>query len=153
MRKSQKKILRDLDQIDKKIIELLKENAKITNTKIAKELNISEANVRRRIKILEEKKIILGYKVILNLKKLGEKEVIIGLDVSAENLIKIIDYLKKIKKEEKKIREIYLSYGDHDIIIIFSYSDQEELNEFIKKIEKLEGIKRICPAVLVETIY
>jgi Lrp/AsnC family transcriptional regulator for asnA, asnC and gidA len=148
MRNSKIKIKDNLDDLDKKILEILKNNARTPNTKIAKLLGVSEANIRRRIKILEEKKIIKKYKAEIDYKKIGYNLVWIGLDVRPESIIKTIEEIKKIEE----IESFYLSSGDHDIMIEFVYENQEELNNLIQKLEKFEGVERICPAILIEKI-
>ncbi|MCJ2511953.1 MAG: winged helix-turn-helix transcriptional regulator, partial [Candidatus Thermoplasmatota archaeon] len=50
-----------LDHVDVKILEKLRENARTSNIGIARDLNISEATVRRRIMSMEKKGIIKGY--------------------------------------------------------------------------------------------
>ena len=137
-----------IDEIDKKIIEILEKNARTPFTKIAKLLNISESAVRKRVKKLEDRKIIKGYKAEINYKNIGYKIVWVGLDVKAENIVNIIESLKNFDE----IKNFYLSSGDHDIMIEFIYKEQEELNDLIKKLEKLEGVTRICPAILIEKI-
>ncbi len=146
MRNSKLKANEFLDDLDKKILMILKNNARTPNTKIAKLLGVSEANIRRRIKILEEKQIIKKYKAEIDYKKIGYSLVWIGLDVKPESMIKIIEKIKEIKE----IENFYLSSGDHDIMIEYIYESQEELNKLIQKLEKLEGVKKICPAILIE---
>jgi DNA-binding Lrp family transcriptional regulator len=62
----------DLDSIDKQILEQLTKNARQTSLAIAKHLNQSERVVRYRIKQLEEKNIILGYRPFIRLQFLQD---------------------------------------------------------------------------------
>jgi len=50
-----------LDKKDLKIIEILKGDSRTAFTEIAKILGVSEATVRKRVKNLEDKKVITGY--------------------------------------------------------------------------------------------
>ena len=59
------------DEIDWNILSLLSKNARILLTDIAEKLSIPERTVAFRIKRLEQKKIILGYKPLLDLNLLG----------------------------------------------------------------------------------
>ncbi len=60
-----------VDEIDLKILKSLAKNAKKTTINIAKEIEQSPQLIIQRIKKLEQKNIILGYKPILNWSSLG----------------------------------------------------------------------------------
>lgn len=49
-----------IDTKDQTILELLEKNARISYMEIARKLEISETAIRKRVKKLEEKEIILG---------------------------------------------------------------------------------------------
>lgn len=55
-----------LDQVDLGILELMQENARISNADIARELNMAPSAVLERIRKLEQKNIILQYTTRLN---------------------------------------------------------------------------------------
>ena len=134
------------DDIDNKIIKILINNSRISNTKIAKLLNISEASVRKRIKKIIKIGIIKKFTVELNYNLLGYKRVFIGLNIDKD---KIFNILEKISKN-KNIINIYLAGGDHDILIDFLYSKPEELDEYIKYLQSIEGIKSIWPTIVID---
>jgi len=135
-----------IDDIDNKIIKILINNSRISNTKIAKLLNISEASVRKRIKKIIKSGIIKKFTVELNYNLLGYKRVFIGLNIDKD---KIFNILEKISKN-KNIINIYLAGGDHDILIDFLYSKPEELDEYIKYLQSIEGIKSIWPTIVID---
>jgi Lrp/AsnC family transcriptional regulator for asnA, asnC and gidA len=135
-----------IDDIDNKIIKILINNSRISNTKIAKLLNISEASVRKRIKKIINSGIIKKFTVELNYNLLGYKRVFIGLNIDKD---KIFNILEKISKN-KNIINIYLAGGDHDILIDFLYSKPEELDEYIKYLQSIEGIKSIWPTIVID---
>jgi Lrp/AsnC family transcriptional regulator for asnA, asnC and gidA len=135
-----------IDDIDNKIIKILINNSRISNTKIAKLLNISEASVRKRIKKIIKNGIIKKFTVELNYNLLGYKRVFIGLNIDKD---KIFNILEKISKN-KNIINIYLTGGDHDILIDFLYSKPEELDEYIKYLQSIEGIKSVWPTIVID---
>lgn len=138
-----------LDEIDEKIIEILKKNARTPYTKIGEVIGLSEAAVRKRIKKLEKTGVIKKYTIEIEYKILGYKMAWIGVDITPESLLNVLDKIKKTKC----VKNVYASFGDHDIMIEFLFKAQEELNNFIKKLEKIKGIVRICPAILIEKIF
>jgi len=135
-----------IDDIDNKIIKILINNSRISNTKIAKLLNISEASVRKRIKKIMKIGIIKKFTVELNYNLLGYKRVFIGLNIDKD---KIFNILEKVSKN-KNIINIYLAGGDHDILIDFLYSKPEELDEYIKYLQSIEGVKSVWPTIVID---
>ena len=61
-----------LDEIDKNLLELLKENARASYSFLAKEVNLSAPAVKERLLKLEDAGIISGYTVVINDEALGK---------------------------------------------------------------------------------
>ena len=139
-----------MDEKDRKIIEILEKNARTPFTQIAKEVGLSEGAVRKRVEALERKGVIRKYVAVVDPKKLGYNNVtILGLDVDPTKLLDIANEIAKIKE----VRTVCLSTGDHMIMAEIWAKDGRELSEILaKKIGKIDGIKRLCPAILLEKI-
>ncbi|MDN5205228.1 Lrp/AsnC family transcriptional regulator [Fulvivirgaceae bacterium BMA10] len=60
-----------LDRIDRKILEILQSNAKITNAQLSKEIGLSPAPTLERVKKLENSGIIKSYHATLDTDKIG----------------------------------------------------------------------------------
>ncbi len=59
------------DPIDRKILEILQSNAKITNAQLSKEVGLSPAPTLERVKKLEQSGVIKNYHAVLDLKEIG----------------------------------------------------------------------------------
>ena len=131
------------------LLKILLENARTPYVKIAEMLNVSEAAIRKRIKKLEKERIILKYTVEVDPKKIGYNiETLIGVDTDPEHYLAVIEKLKNMKE----ILNLYSSTGDHMMLLKCWFRDSNELSLFIKKIEKIEGVTKICPAIILEKI-
>ncbi len=131
------------------LIKILLENARTPYIKIAEKLGVSEAAIRKRIKKLEKEKIILKYTVDIDPKKLGYNiDSLIGIDTEPEYYISTLEKLKNMDE----VINLYSSSGDHMMLLRCWFKDSNELSSFIKKIEKIEGVTRICPAIILEKI-
>ncbi len=139
-----------IDETDKKIIEILQKNARTPYTQIAKEIGLSEGAIRKRIDSLEKKGIIKKYVAVVDPKKMGYNSItLLGLDAEPT---KLLDVANKIAKIEEA-RNVYLSTGDHMIMAEIWVKDGKELSDILaNKIAKIEGVKRICPAIILEKI-
>ncbi len=134
---------------DLTILEMLKENSRRPFVEIAKVLGVSEAAVRKRVRRLEDKGVIKRYTVEVDYKKLGfEVHTLIGIDTKPEHYIPAIERLKKLRE----VKSLYTSSGDHMILLECWFKKSEELMEFLKKVKKIEGVTRVCPAVILEKV-
>ena len=131
------------------LIKLLRENSRITFVELAKRFNVSETAIRKRVKKLEELGIIRKYTVEVDPKKLGFKlNVLMGIDTRPEDYLQTLDKLKGMEK----VISLYSSSGDHMILIECWFKNSEELMGFVKKLGKISGITKVCPAIILEKI-
>ncbi|KAA0000139.1 MAG: Lrp/AsnC family transcriptional regulator, partial [Thermoplasmata archaeon] len=119
-------------------------------TQIAKEIGLSEGAIRKRVESLEKKGVIKKYIAIIDPKKIGYNSItLLGLDAEPTKLFDIANEIAKI--EEAK--NVYLSTGDHMIMAEIWAKDGKELSDILaNKIAKIDGVKRICPAIILEKI-
>jgi Lrp/AsnC family transcriptional regulator for asnA, asnC and gidA len=143
-------MMKSLDEKDMKIIRMLMEDARISYTNMAKELDITEAAVRKRVKNLESRGVIKRYTIDVDSTKLGYNIVsLTGIDTEPE---KFLDVAKKLKEEEFT-RNVFITTGDHMIMAEIWAKDGDELTRIIsEKIGRLQGVKKICPAIILEKI-
>ncbi|MEM4357960.1 MAG: Lrp/AsnC family transcriptional regulator [Candidatus Pacearchaeota archaeon] len=131
-----------------KILQLLKENARISYTKLAKLFDVSETAIRKRIRSLEAKGIIKKYTVELDIKKAGLVHALIGLDTRPEYYLAVTEKLSRLKE----ITSLYASSGDHMLLAECWFEKSTELLNFIKSLKKIKGVTKVCPAITLEKI-
>ncbi|WP_025765248.1 Lrp/AsnC family transcriptional regulator [Dyadobacter tibetensis] len=78
-----------LDQIDRKVLEILQTNAKITNAQLSKEIGLSPAPTLERVKKLEQSGIIKSYHAQLEPER-------VGLGVSTFVQISLVGHRKAV---------------------------------------------------------
>lgn len=139
-----------VDDVDRRIIEILQKDSRIPNTEIAKKLDISEASVRNRIKDLVEEGIIRKFTVETEPSRLGYDSVaLVGVDVEPEKFLSAANELS----EFEEVKEVFLTTGDHMIMMEIWAKTGEQLTEILsEKVGKVNGAERICPAVILEKI-
>jgi len=89
-----------LDLKDKKILTLLDEDARLSNSQIAKKVGLSKPAVEYRLKRFEKNKLIFQYYAVIDFTKLGYSQYKIYFkfqDTTLEDEQKIIDYWNKDK--------------------------------------------------------
>jgi len=140
----------EVDELDLKILKMLQEDGRLSFTGIAKKLRMSESTIRKRVQALQKKKVIKRFTVEVNPSKIGINTVaIVGVDVDSTELLEAAQKLC----EMKEIRSVATSTGDHMIMTEVWTTGERELMKIIsEKIGKIDGVKRTCPAIILEKL-
>lgn len=129
-----------LDELDHKIIAVLQENARLTNSEVARQVGSTEPTVRRRIDRLLENHIIkivavappmpLGYQIVA----------IMGIQIDHKHL----GTVERALAEMPEIRFAGVTLGSYDVVVEAWFRSNEELLTFLhEQLSKIEGIQRI----------
>jgi Lrp/AsnC family leucine-responsive transcriptional regulator len=122
-----------IDVIDRKIIDVLKLNARLSFAEIARKVALSPSSVRERIQKLEENEVIKSYSVEVNQPLMGNGlEVFIMLKIFDGKLQKIISEITNYPEVQKVFR-ITGPYNMHMQVVL---KDQLHLQHFIDKLTK-----------------
>ncbi|MFP3214648.1 MAG: HTH-type transcriptional regulator LysM [Nitrososphaeria archaeon] len=124
-----------MDEIDLKLLELLKEDGRASYIDLGKQLNLSEAAVRRRVKKLVEDGVIKKFTIEI---KERERAMALTLLSTSPNIptYEVASNISKIKGVEK----VYEITGQYDIAVLISAPSIAEVNKVIDEIRKAEGV-------------
>ncbi len=133
----------DVDRIDRKILRLMQQNARIKNVNLARQVGVAQSTVLERVRRLEERGVIKGYRVIIDPEKLGLS---IQAFVSVTMQRHEAEVIKRFEGGVKKIRGVRACYhltGRFDYLLYVVARDLEELGKIVKsKIAALDGYGR-----------
>ncbi len=130
-----------LDDFDKKILNLLQKDARMTIKEISSRLNLSTTPVFERIKKLEKSGIIDRYVAVLNPQKLGKKLTAFANISITDPSKKAVDAFVKKVIQFPEVMECHYVTGTSDFMIKVLVTDIEKYNLFV--LEKLTGIPNI----------
>lgn len=106
-----------LDQIDKKILRYMQENARITNAELAEKVGLSPTPCLRRLRRLETDGIIKGYHTEVNKEALGVGvTVVILVKLEKEDEASLRAFEAAITEREE-VMECYLVTGKFDYFL------------------------------------
>lgn len=139
-----------LDVKDNKILFELEKNARRSNSSIAKSVGLSKDAVGYRIKQLENKGIVRGYRLLVDVSKIGYTLYRIYLrliDISQKDLENIVNYLKR----EKNAWWIAKLDGSWDFVFAYWSKTPNKFYEFYRlfseNFRKYIKDKSICPMI------
>lgn len=139
----------ELDETDKRILDLLQEDARRSFKDIAKEVNVSEATVFFRVKKLVKSGVIKSFKAIVDPKLVGKETLaFVMLKANPNVYTKVLPTLMKMEE----IYEIYDVTGAYYAILKIRTRNTEELAAIIDKIGMIEGITGTETAVVLRKI-
>jgi DNA-binding Lrp family transcriptional regulator len=137
----------ELDDIDKKIIDHLKKDSRVSYTTLEKKLNISDVAVKKRIDKLIEQGIIERFSISIDHRKLG-------MPLRAFILLKSIpSETSQINEELTKVENVQSishTIGSFDLLIELICKDIDELKQVTdESIGNLRGVTDIRTLVVV----
>lgn len=137
-----------LDELDERLLTMLRDDARQTIAQLSKELGISRGQIYSRLARLEEAGIVGGYTVRLGTAYTASR-------VRAHMMIKTLPrYHREVEQSLAAIgavQAIHAISGEYDIIAMLEADDSAQLNEFIDNIGLLEGVERTTTSVILVT--
>ena len=128
-----------INEIDMKILNILRENARISNADIARMMNMAPSAVLERVRKLENNGYVSGYETRLDYKKLGLK-LTAFIELLTSETIGSTDIGYKLAKLPF-IQEIYSVSGDYCYLIKVRVADSDALAELLSQMGQIKGIK------------
>ena len=124
----------------------LKQNGRKSYRQIAKELNVSVGTITNRVKRLQDKGVIKGFKMELDYEKLGyTMETLIGIDAKGD----MEDILEKCPDN---IVSLDKTTGKYNTMLITRFKDTVELNEFLEMLSDNENVNNTYTQLILNTI-
>lgn len=140
-RKNETKVLffpeiTEFDERDLRILRLIADNARINSVKISTKTDISVSNINYRIKKMIKNGIIKGFKVLLDLEKIGYYWYKIEMQLSDLSVKQqMLDYFEK----HPDIVYAYETISDNDLELELEVDSFEKFREVLDDIRKVFG--------------
>ena len=134
----------EIDSTDYKILELLQDNARISNVELAKKVHLSPSPCLARVRQLEESGAISRYVTLLDPIALG-LTVSVFIQVRLEKQIETaLETFERAIAERSEVMECYLMTGNSDYLIRVVVRDVQALEGFIVKfLSRVPGVGNI----------
>ena len=144
---AERMFLDGLDELDRKIVGLLIQNARMSYSDIGQQVGISRVAVKMRVQALEKKGIIEEYTTIINPQKLGGAvSCYFEIETAPESLSEVAEILR----QNDTVTQIYRVTGKNKLHVHAVAASGEEMEQLISTvIDPLPGVIRCdCNIIL-----
>jgi Lrp/AsnC family transcriptional regulator for asnA, asnC and gidA len=140
---------RKVDELDYNLIRLLALNARQSIRELARELNLAASTVHARLMRLVKSGIIKRFTILPDYNALGYTvTVLILLQVEGGKIVEVGEYLARFPN----VVAVYDITGDYDLALIAKFRSVDELDKFIKAVNRLPEVKRTVTSLALRSI-
>ena len=126
-----------IDRLDLQILRSLSRDGRKPFKEIARELDVSDATIRKRVRRMQKEEIIKQFHILIDYDKIGKFiKAFIGLKVNPPQIQEIVKGLAN----HPDIQVMYRTTGGWDIFVEVIFKDMQELNWFLEKKLNINGI-------------
>ena len=138
-----------VDDLDRKIIDLLFEDARLSNRKIAEKLDFTEGTIRTRVKRLEEENII-RFTAVTNMAHFGRDQLAyIGVLVEQDKIQTVAEAIKGLEG----INAVIVLLGRFDILAIGLFKDLKDVHDVASnQILSMTGVRNVETTIAVDVV-
>ena len=124
------KNMQELDEVDKKILNQLQRNNRITNEELGALVNLSTSSVQRRLKRLRDDKIIEADISVVSPSAIGYGiTCVVDVTLHLGNS-QVIDGFKTLMSKCREVMQCYYVTGSYDFVIIVNTRDMQHYGRF-----------------------
>ena len=135
-----------MDDVDKEILAILKDDGRATYSNIGKKVELSEGAVRKRIKALVDSGAIRRFTVKVGLTDGAEAIALLAVDPSLPT-----SDLSQALRQFSNVETVYEITGEYDIAVTISGMNITEVNDCLEKIRRLKGVANTNTMIVLRT--
>ena len=136
----------NMDDIDEKVLKILKENSRATYVDIGRSLGLSEGTVRNRVQTLIDSGVISKFTVEVSLSVGVRALIMISVNPTTPTL-EVSTEVQKLSGVER----LYEVTGEYDIVTVISASNINGLNQTIEEIRVITGVEKTNTIIVLRT--
>jgi Lrp/AsnC family leucine-responsive transcriptional regulator len=142
-----------LDNTDKKILDILQDDARITNLELANRIGISPPATLERVKRLEKNGVIKKYVALVDPTKVSKGTfALVSVALMIHQIPSIDSFTKQINKLDE-VLECYHITGSDDFMLKIAVENIEQYEKFIlNKLTRIKGVSKVTTNIVLSTV-
>lgn len=138
-----------LDQIDRRLVEALRADARASYAQLAREVGLSAPSVQERVRRLERRGVLLGFHAFVD-------PMVIGLAVTALVGIQQTDSAEQDEVAQRlaaiaEIEDCWFVAGEQAFVVKVRVADVAALEATIARLQRVDGVARTRTTVVLST--
>ena len=139
----------ELDDLDRRILDLLGDDARLSNRSLARRLGMVEGTIRARIKRMQTRNLLRFTAISDNRQHGGPSLAFIGISNNPAITRELAESIARMPE----IRSVIVTLGRFNLLAIGLFSTLEELGELAKnRILALDGVTGVDTSVVIKSI-
>ncbi|WP_093758248.1 Lrp/AsnC family transcriptional regulator [Tardiphaga sp. OK245] len=142
-----------LDEIDYRILRALQSNGRIQNNDLADIVGLSPSPCLRRVRLLEEEKIIENYVALVNASKVGlDLTVFARVWLTGQDAATVDHFIAAVRRLPQ-IVECHLMAGDCDFLLRVVAKDLASYRKFqVEDLTRIKGVQSVKTDIPMQSI-
>lgn len=137
-----------IDRLDVEILVRLSANARVGIAELAADLGVSRTTVQLRLRRLEDDGILVGFKPIIDLTRIGAPvQALVTLEIDQRAMSAIVRGLQRLPE----VLEVRIQAGREDLLLHVAIASLEELQTLTAAIVAIEGVRKTTSTFTVAT--
>jgi DNA-binding Lrp family transcriptional regulator len=143
---------RTLDRVDRRILDALQADARISNQELAKRIGLSPAPCWRRLRRLEEEGYIAGYATLLNGSAIGLPILAYALVTLENHHPETVRQFDRLVQERPEVLECHSMSGTHDYLLRIVAASMEAYEHFLStQVLQLAAVRSVNTSFVLRT--
>jgi DNA-binding Lrp family transcriptional regulator len=140
-----------MDQTDKEIVALLRQDARRSYQDIGRHVHLSAPAIKRRVDRLEQDGVILGYTAVVNPPAFGwHAEAFVDLYCDGKMPA---DAIRRAVLDEPRVVAAHTVAGESSALLHVMAEDTKDLEQVLERIRSTEGVTRTVTEVVLSTLF
>jgi DNA-binding Lrp family transcriptional regulator len=124
-------VRRELDAVDRRLVELLRDDARMPNARLAAEVGLAPSSCLARVRALVDARVIAGFHARIDPRALGlGLEALISVNIRSGARQTIAAFAAEVR-ELPEVQQVFFLGGAEDFILDVATRDSDHLREFV----------------------
>ena len=122
-----------LDDVDRRLLDLLRDDARMPASELARAVNLSPASVSRRLERLEKRGVIQGYVTVIDDRAAGDLTAFVEIRLTGDTETGV---LETALRDMEEIQDFFTLAGDPDVLVRLRVRDVDHLQRVVNQIRR-----------------
>jgi len=144
----------EIDATDKRLLEELQKNGRMTNAELGEKANLSPSACHRRVQRLEAEGVIDGYVALLNARRIGRPATVFVEITLSGQTDEVLDAFERQVALIPEVIECHLMAGTADYLLMVVARDTEDFARIHRRwLARLPGVAQMHSSFALRTVF